>query len=131
MQDPGAVELGVVRDGYPALASWIARDPDNESFIFRKFDRLSARNLLHLQSQLIALEEKLDRLDEQTRRSPDLAPRLSARRWETFVQYAADEARPEERKRMQLAKEIQVKIKEYRPFIRLYRFIGTMLTIHR
>ena len=52
------VELGQLRDGYPALAKWIARDPDNETLIFRRFDRLAARNILHLQAQLIALEKQ-------------------------------------------------------------------------
>lgn len=37
------VELGTHRDGYPALAAWISHDPDNETFIFRKFDRLAAK----------------------------------------------------------------------------------------
>lgn len=36
------------RNGFPAVAAWIARDLDNETFIFRKFDELTARNLLHL-----------------------------------------------------------------------------------
>lgn len=36
-----------VRDstGFPALAKKIAINPDYEAFIFRKFDRLNARNL--------------------------------------------------------------------------------------
>ena len=103
----------VPRDGYPALAAWIAHDPDNESYVFRKFDRLSARNLLYLQSQLIALEGTLDRLDEETQESQDMELRLSAQRWETFVENAEDPDRPE-RRRMELAKVLQKKIKEYR-----------------
>lgn len=101
------------RDGYPALAAWIAHDPDNESYVFRKFDRLSARNLLYLQSQLIALEGTLDRLDEETQESQDMELRLSAQRWETFVKNSEDPNRPESR-RMELTKVLQKKIKEYR-----------------
>ncbi len=44
------------RRGFPALAHKIAVNPDYEAFIFRKFDFLSARNLLHLESRLGYLE---------------------------------------------------------------------------
>jgi hypothetical protein len=80
------IELGTVRDGYPALATWISRDPDNETFVFRKFGRLGARNILHLQSQLIALEYEIDQLDEEARRSNDLEAQQSSRRWETLME---------------------------------------------
>ncbi|KAF2033187.1 hypothetical protein EK21DRAFT_98475 [Setomelanomma holmii] len=46
---------------------WIARNPDNETFIFRRFDRSAARNILHLQARLIALEHEIDQLDEEAR----------------------------------------------------------------
>ncbi len=118
---PPDVELGIPRDGYPALAAWIARDPDNESYIFRKFDRLSARNLLNLQSHLIGIEEKLDQFDEETRRSRDFDLKQSARRWETFARNAEDPNRPEEKKRMELVGELQVKLKEYRQSPKLGR----------
>lgn len=67
----GDIELGKIRDGYPALASWVARDPDSESFVFRKFICLGARNILHLQSQLISLEKEIDDLDAEARQSGD------------------------------------------------------------
>ena len=51
------------RSGYPSLAAWIVRDPDNETFVFRKFDRLSARNLLRLQYHMIELETEIDSMD--------------------------------------------------------------------
>ena len=73
------------RDGYSAVAAWIARDPDNETFIFRKFDRLSARNLLYLQSELFALEEKLEQFDRETAESNDIDLKQSARKWDIFA----------------------------------------------
>ena len=109
------------RDGYPALAAWIAHDPDNESYVFRKFDRLSARNLLYLQSQLIALEGTLDRLDEETQESQDMELRLSAQRWETFEKNAEDPNRPES-PRMELTKVLQKKIKEYRKLTTILQY---------
>jgi hypothetical protein len=108
-----AVELGHVRDGYPALAAWIACDPDNESFVFRKFDRLSARNLLHFQSQLTQLEREIDELDDAARKSADGTQRETLRRWEDFLELAKDSTRPE-RRRMKKVDELRVVVKEYR-----------------
>jgi len=113
------VELGKLRDGYPALAAWIARDPDNETFVFRKFDKLAARNLLCLQSELIELEREIDEQDEQARLSGDAEERqrsrLSSRRWESFIENARDPARPE-KKRLEKIIELRHKLKEYRQF---------------
>jgi hypothetical protein len=55
------VEIGRVRplDGFPSLSDFIASDHDRTSLVFRRFDRLAARNLLYLQSELAALEAKL------------------------------------------------------------------------
>ena len=82
---PSKVELGEItegfRDGYPALAKWIAYDPDSESLIFLKFDRLAVRNILHLQSQCLDLEAELEEFDGEAR-STEI---LSLSRHETFV----------------------------------------------
>ena len=113
---PPDVEIGqppeARRDGYPAVAAWMARDPDNETFIYRKFDKLSARNLLNLQSELIYLEWKLENLDNETWTSGDQVLKQSARKWETFVKNAA--VREEEKRRMELNIEIKIKLREYR-----------------
>jgi hypothetical protein len=50
-------------DGIPALAAFISEDTD--AAIFRKFSRLGARNLLHLQSRLNELESMLEQIDEE------------------------------------------------------------------
>ncbi|KAJ5286835.1 hypothetical protein N7478_002521 [Penicillium angulare] len=111
-QNLNRVELGQVRDGYPALASWIGRDPDGETLVFRRFRRLSARNLLHLQSGLIQLEQEIDELDEEARKSSDLESRQASRRWETLIQLGADSTRLE-KKRLEKAAELSSKMKEY------------------
>lgn len=80
---PDSTGLANVCDGYPALSRWIGRDPDGETLVFRRFGKLSARNLLHLQSQLIQLEQKIDNLDDEARGSTDLDARQASRRWET------------------------------------------------
>lgn len=109
------------RDGYPSLAKWIAQDPDSETFIFRRFNKLSARNILHLQSQLIELEARQERLDEELRQDTNLEARQSLRRWERFIQRYGDPlgASPSAHggqlaERAQLVIDVQTKLKEYR-----------------
>ncbi|KAF1849761.1 uncharacterized protein K460DRAFT_399873 [Cucurbitaria berberidis CBS 394.84] len=109
------IELGVLRDGYPALADWIARDPDNETFVFRKFDRLAARNILHLQAQLTALEREIEQLDETARHSPESNVRQSLRRYETLINRANDAANPgsPESRLITKLKELKELLKDY------------------
>lgn len=123
-------ELGHVRDGYPALATWVAGDPDGETLVFRRFRRLSARNLLHLQSQLVQLEQEIDELDMQARTSADLDARQASRRWETFTQLAADPDRPE-RVRMEKVNELSVKMKEYGKGPALYIHSSKLISYSR
>lgn len=99
-------------DGYPAVADFIARDPDHEGYIFRRFNRLAARRLLHLQSEIITLEHKQEALDQEARTSNDQDLRLSTRNWE-FLRGNA-QIREAERKRVELAEQIDVKLEKYR-----------------
>jgi hypothetical protein len=55
--------------GYPRFAAFIANDEDRSTTIFRRFQRLSARNLLYLESELAYLEAEQDRLDQESRKS--------------------------------------------------------------
>jgi hypothetical protein len=59
-QDPemDAVEVKYVHR-YPSLAAFIASDPGHRTAIYGRFDLLSARNLLLLQSELVELEAQL------------------------------------------------------------------------
>ncbi|KAH6622734.1 hypothetical protein F5144DRAFT_496076 [Chaetomium tenue] len=101
------------KTGFPLLAQRISVSPDYESFIFRKFDRLSARNLLHLESRLAYLEHKLDQVDAKAALlSADNETRRSIRAWEAFEENAADPARPEHM-HMKLAAQVQETLKEY------------------
>jgi hypothetical protein len=49
--------------GYAAIAT--AMSSDRDLSIYRRFSVLNARNLLYLQSELIALETRLQELDTQ------------------------------------------------------------------
>jgi hypothetical protein len=104
-------EMGIRRDGYPALAEWVARDPDHETFIFRRFDTLAARNLLNLQSELVVIENKLDRIDRDSRLRLDAGLMC----WETFMEEVEDQddqSKAKERKR--LYDKLERRLRDYR-----------------
>lgn len=105
-------QLAHIRDGYPALAAWIAQDPDSEAFVFRGFDKLGARCILHLQAKLIDLERKIDRQDEEARQSTDREVRTSSRSWEKLVGHAKDMNR-KEKDRVESLEEVSTVLKEY------------------
>jgi hypothetical protein len=108
------VESGNCNDGYPALAQWIAQDPDNETLIFRKFDGLGTRNLLYMQAELFDVERRVLEFERQISSSRDMDLRISIRRWETLVENANTIYQRPEQELMKLVKEMRVKVKEYR-----------------
>lgn len=55
----------VLPSGYASFADLLASDDDDDLQVYRKFRRLSARNLLYLQSELRALEDDLHMIDQQ------------------------------------------------------------------
>ena len=70
-------------EGYPSLAQFIASDAD--AAIYRKFGHLSARNLLHFQSELHGLEEQLQQFDrEDTKDIHDNNAQKVAGEWDYF-----------------------------------------------
>lgn len=99
--------------GYTAAASWLAKDPDNETFVFRKFDKLAALNLLCLQSELLDLEKQLDEMHIMTVESYELDVKDAASTWETLISQAAQGQAPGARERMKLIFKIRMKLKEY------------------
>lgn len=103
------------RLGYPSLAAWIAHDPDSETYIFRKFDRLSARNLLNLQYELIELEAKIDSLDEEMLSAGQINPveMRTMRSWKAYERHAQS-LTPREKHKKELEDDLKCKIKEYR-----------------
>ncbi|KAK3390116.1 hypothetical protein B0H63DRAFT_464808 [Podospora didyma] len=100
--------------GYTAAASWIARDPDSETFVFRKFDKLAAVNLLYLQSEILDLEKRLEEMHLITIGSYDMNLRDAASTWETLVsQCQGDGARQDAKERMRLIRELRQLLREY------------------
>ncbi|OCK84034.1 hypothetical protein K432DRAFT_289795 [Lepidopterella palustris CBS 459.81] len=97
--------------GFPSLAAFIASDQDKTAAIFKRFNRLAARNLLHLQSGLAELQAKQDELDEQELRG-SLQSKQFSRNWADFCTAATSDPRQKERK--ELAEHIRATLKEYR-----------------
>jgi hypothetical protein len=96
-----AVELKYVH-GYPSLADFIASDPEHSTAIYRRFDFLSARNLLFLQSEVVELEADLRRFDQEDLRNTQTEDSDSARDFKTFHEKAKD-AQSGEAKRLKTA----------------------------
>lgn len=99
--------------GYPSLAAFIASDKDKSTAIYRRFDRLSARNLLRFQSELAELEAQQDALDEEDFHATTEEKGILGS-WIVFSEKAAEPGNIRERERMELAREIREKLKEYR-----------------
>jgi hypothetical protein len=98
--------------GYPSLAKFIASDRDQSTFLFRRFDRLSARNLLYLQAELAELEERQAAFDkEDFGKDPD--KKQSARNWNTLRKKASEADCIDEKERFKLVFEIRDKLKTY------------------
>ena len=97
--------------GYPSLAAFIASDLDHSSVLYKRFDKLAARNILYLQSELVELERRQDELDREDL-DDELAAKKAARDWTAFKD-AATVVGSKAEERMELVMEIREKIKEY------------------
>ena len=121
---------GQYLDGFPAFANMIAYDAD--AAIYRRFDTLSALNLLYLQSELNALQQRLQALDRDD--ATDLrneAVRRAAREWKEYSD--ASNTRATEHRELQQV--IHVRLKAYRlwpPFLPSLSLppINKELTLH-
>ena len=107
-------EIQVI-NGYPSLAAFIASDKDRSTSIFRRFDRLSARNLLYLQSELAELEAQQDALDAREAGNINAATEDigSVRDWHTLVARSKDAANVREKEQLRLVLEVRKKLQEY------------------
>jgi hypothetical protein len=96
--------------GYPTLAAFIARDQD--AAIYRKYESLSARNLLYLSSEIHELEGQLKVLDEADFKSSCFVAEGAARKWEHY----STGKDPGIQAHRELQAKVKVKLKEYRMF---------------
>jgi hypothetical protein len=104
--------------GFALVASKIASDIDKTTTIYRRFDELSARNLLFYQAELAELEEQQREYDEVDRNNKDPAAIESQRDWNQFVCQASDDeggsVQKREKEKMKLAMKIRDKLEKYR-----------------
>ncbi|KAK3297131.1 uncharacterized protein B0H64DRAFT_391417 [Chaetomium fimeti] len=94
-------------DGFPSLAAFMASDRDKTTKIFKRFDRLAARNLLCLQSELVEIESQLDQFDRDDQGNREMMQTL--RNWGAYKTRCANEP-----KRMQLMARLRSTMREYR-----------------
>jgi len=96
-------------NGFPSVAAFIARDPDHSFSVYNAFHRLSSRNLLYLEAEILELQKEQDDLDfRDSRRDPDV--QQCFRSW-TRLKSGED---LEQAKRIELVEKIRAKLKEYR-----------------
>jgi hypothetical protein len=95
--------------GHAVFADFIASD--DELSVYKSFNRLSARNLLYLQSELLELEALLAEFDERDSTEGDYDTLLSTKCWETFA--ARAEENPREKEKMEIIRRIRSLTKEY------------------
>lgn len=68
---------------YARLSAFVAAHP--EVLILRTFSKLSARNLIYLQAEIVHLEAKLERIAEQDAKLNGPESRSCANDWETLA----------------------------------------------
>jgi hypothetical protein len=97
--------------GFASVADLVVQDPSRAPAIYRRYDRLAARNLLYHEARLAVLEEKQITKDIEDGVGDDYELKTSARSWEQFVKYAKNPGKHSER--MQLAKDIEENLRKY------------------
>ncbi|KAL8652115.1 MAG: hypothetical protein Q9226_004399 [Calogaya cf. arnoldii] len=105
--------------GYPSFAHFISQDGD--AAIYRKYESLSARNLLYLQSELHELEGQLEEIDAEDAKNKvvdDQESQKIARLWHHYAR--ADNGRAIRHRKLQV--KIRAKIKEYRTYMLMGRW---------
>ena len=126
--------------GFPSVAQKISSDKDKTTTIYRRFDRLSARNLLLLQAELAELEAQQDRNDledvKRSRRNEDRIVTAGMNDWKEFVENAELQDQngcfihPREKEKLNLAIEIRRKLREDRKPASAVHMIEIPLTQH-
>ena len=108
--------------GFAVVAEFITSDEHGDRAVYRRFNALSARNLIYLHGELYFLETKLRRIDEEDKRiwlsgnqTEQVNVLQAAREWESFVRKGNVQGSRDER-RMKVVMGIRKLMKEYRLF---------------
>ncbi|KAF3807653.1 hypothetical protein GCG54_00007386 [Colletotrichum gloeosporioides] len=113
--------MATPRIGYAEAASWMARDVDNETLVYRRSDELATRNLLYLQSELLTLEHQLDELDREDAEDEDMDWQMVVCDWEKLgeIVHASDASTADNMQaskaniRAELVDKLRRKLEEY------------------
>jgi hypothetical protein len=102
--------------GFALVASKINSDADKTTTIYRRFDELSARNLLFYQAELAELEEQQKRQDKEDSDAKDQASVECQSDWNKFAEAAksTDVANRRGKEKMELALKIRERLEKYR-----------------
>jgi len=114
-------------NGFPRVADKITRDIDKTTTIYRRYDRLSARNLLLPEAEIAELEALQNKYDEDDLRTQSVLVIECQSDWRKFEKHAAardgngQSAQPEQAARMKLALSVREKLKEYHEALALHQ----------
>ena len=106
--------------GFAQVTEEITKDPDHGWKIFKRFDRLTTRNLLYLQAKLSSLEAKQIAYDQEVLLSGDIDSKTAATSWEDFQRLAEADGHDREKKGMSLAREIEQTLETYHSALKRY-----------
>lgn len=101
--------------GFALVASKLNSDPDKTTTIYRRFDSLSARNLLFYEAELTELEEKQRHYDIEDSNATDKTSIECQRDWNRFAETAKREngTGGREEEKMKLAMKIRELLEKY------------------
>ncbi|KAF2204293.1 hypothetical protein GQ43DRAFT_388278 [Delitschia confertaspora ATCC 74209] len=103
-------------EGFPSLSALLSSDPDLQ--VYRRFNRLTARNLLYLQAEILDLETRLKEFDTEdlevvsSEESEWMEVKLSSQCWEVFRERAEDGC-PREKERLDLILKVRERLGDY------------------
>jgi VIT1/CCC1 family predicted Fe2+/Mn2+ transporter len=111
--------------GFGSFANFISSDSDHATAVYKTFDKLTARDLLYYEAELLELEALQDQFDHEDATDVDkvdsFSPewfriRQNARDWSSFKQSSQEPSAAGARwkRRMDLAMQIRATLKEYR-----------------
>ncbi|EJT79139.1 hypothetical protein GGTG_04228 [Gaeumannomyces tritici R3-111a-1] len=113
--------------GFAYAARWIAADGDGEALVFRKFDRLAARNLLCLQARMLSLERRISALDGAVLSDQGLALTEIMCDWDLLKQHSeSPDGHEVAKKHMLVLEELRTAIKEYHEALDLQHKISAL-----
>jgi hypothetical protein len=107
------IEMPGRPNGYSKLASLMGQNP--EVAIFRRFNKLNARNLLYLQAELAELEERLERATKADQDASDPNRKIYDRHWLSLSECGTTPGGDPEQ--WNLVLEMRAKLKEYSEWV--------------